>query len=172
MNPGQSQWGYENRPDLAGRPLSSPVWMHFKRVGTGGGVVAICFYCKIEIESGESRSTGKLRQHIVNKHPEVEFETDDKEAHVKNYYAMMEGSQPPITIKSEAVKNQVQIQNNEVSKAQKIQKPIQEIRNFPTANGSRKDRRLNFDIFEQNIGCAKVSIFQKRSTVKHENLGA
>ena len=159
--------GYEARPDLAGKALSSQVWKHFKRSGNGVSVEAKCFYCPKTLRS---QSHEKLRLHIINKHPQVDFETADKETHVKNYFAM-ENSQPTILIKSDPAKKPEKKILNEV-KEQRTQQPIQEVPYFPTLNGPQKDRRLNFDVFEQNIGCAKVSMFEKKPSVKPENLGA
>ena len=167
-------WGYESRPDLAGKALSSFVWKHFKRVETRWEVIAICFYCRQEICMPPSKSTSPLRQHI-NKHTEIDPDSQDNTTHVKNYYAMQK-SQPPSIEPGSSIKSESPIVKQEAPRIQEVPKvqkiltqPIKEVRLLPSVTAPHKDRRLNFDVFEQNIGCAKVSMFQKKGTIKLEN---
>ena len=78
---------------------------------------------------------------------------------MRNYFAM-ERYQPPIIIKSD-VKQKLEEKILTEVKVQKTQEPFQE------ARYSAGGQRLNFDVFEQNIGCAKISMFQKKGIIKH-----
>ena len=148
-------WNYESRPDLRGKNLTSFVWKHFKRVEENGDVIAVCFYCLQKIVMPISKSTGILRQHL-KKHPDkCSSELTPRPSLTRlnkfktEYYERTVSSIPMPVVREN--KKQESISST------MIQKPV-------TSN----KRDYNWDSFQQNVGCAAVSMFQQKKKLKME----
>ena len=147
-------YNYESRPDLRGRSLTSFVWKHFKRIQQEDDTIAECFYCQDKIVMPISKSTSSLRQHVMRKHMD-KCSADlapSSTVQTKVLSANHEGSVRSIPIPSAARENKSQ---------------DQVINSEPIISSTQK-RVYNWDSFQQNVGCATVSMFQQKKKLKIE----